>query len=141
MSKLSEALTRYKDQHPDQSWMDIAEDMQISEVMIYKYIKGEAKPRKYTLELIANFLGVPIADLEEEKASAPEKTEVRIVIGKPEGEKADEEIVPFYEAAVQRIKLLGLAISRNPEDFDRVQQWTQEIMAQIALVDHLVEKM
>ena len=141
MSKLSAALLDYKEKHKDLPWEEIAYQMQISEQMIHKYIKGEAKPRKDTLELIAGFLGVPIADLEEEKASAPEKTEVRIVIGKPEGEKADEEIVPFYEAAVQRIKLLGLAISRNPEDFDRVQQWTQEIMAQIALVDHLVEKM
>ena len=135
MSKLSAALMDYKEKHKDLSWEEIAYQIQISEPMLYKYINGKTNPRNDTLELIARFLGVPMADLKEDKAAAPEKTEVKIVIGKPESEK--DEIISFYDAAIQRIKVLSDAIGKNAEDFDKVTEWSQEIMAQINLVGQI----
>ena len=144
MTKLNQAITKYKNQHPDMSWGEIADKMQISELMLRKYATENTKPRDSTLHLIAGVLQVDPESLKEDAKEEPEKTTVHIVVGKKEEpeEKADRPplgVKPYDIAAVHRIKDLADAISRNPSDFKKVSEWAEEINWQIFIVNSMVE--
>lgn len=97
-SGLIKAIAKFRREHPDLSYEEIAERMQISTQMLIKYIKGTATPRESTLALIAQGIGVDVEELrkreeemepdpqeEETEPDPPEKeetkTEIHIVIG------------------------------------------------------------
>ena len=96
MSRLSDAIAKYKSEHPDLSCEDIAEQMRISTAMLFKYMKDTATPRESTLALIAQGIGVDVEDLREkddpESIPQEEETESDQPIEETESDQPEEEI-------------------------------------------------
>ena len=79
------------------------------------------------------------ADQELDPEEAPEdeqRTEIHILIGERQTEKPVTGLKPYRVVAIQRIKELADAISRNP-DSESIPEWANEIIEQSELMKRM----
>jgi transcriptional regulator with XRE-family HTH domain len=66
MGNLKNALCRYKQDHPDLVWADIAESIGITLASLVNYLAEKVTPRESTLQMISKVLEIPVDELRDD---------------------------------------------------------------------------
>ena len=66
MGNLKTALCRYKEDHPDLVWADIAESIGITLASLVNYLAEKVTPRESTLQMISKVLEIPVDELRDD---------------------------------------------------------------------------